>query len=167
MRWLFVALFTTAVALAGGQNANEADAAGKALVNGMCASCHGADLTTAKTATRMEWQDVVDRMKSYGAALDEKQTTTLLDYLEKNHGPTPPAGATPPASATASSDEGKKLLDNFCTGCHDADLVTNRGGGSESEWKEVVDRMNGRGAGVPEKDIPVLVGFLVKTYPKK
>jgi cytochrome c5 len=163
MRWLFVALFTTAAALAAGQNSNDADAAGKALVNGICSSCHGADLTTAKQSTRKEWQDVVDRMKSYGAALDEKQTTILLDYLEKNHGP---KQAAPPTGA-AGSDEGKKLLDNFCTGCHDLDLVTNRGGGAEAEWKEIVDRMNGRGAGVPEKDIPVLVGYLVKTYPKK
>jgi len=163
MKWLFVALFTTAAAFAAGQNANDADAAGKAMVNGVCASCHGADLTTAKNATRKEWQDLVDRMKSYGAALDEKQTTTLLDYLEKNHGPKPSGTAT----AAPAGDEGKKLLDNFCTGCHDTDLVTNRGGGSEAEWKEVVDRMNGRGAGVPEKDIPVLVGYLVKTYPKK
>ena len=161
MRWLFVALFTTAAALAGGQNASDADAAGKALVNGICSSCHGADLTTAKQATRKEWQDVVDRMKSYGAALDEKQTTTLLDYLEKNQGPKPAV------AAAGGGDDGKKLLDNFCAGCHDLDLVTNRGGGSEAEWKEVVDRMNGRGAGVPEKDIPSLVSYLVKTYPKK
>jgi hypothetical protein len=45
-------------------------------------------------------------------------------------------------------------------------LVTNRTG-SEAEWQEVVDRMNARGAGVVEKDVPVLVAYLAKTYPNK
>ena len=50
--------------------------------------------------------------------------------------------------------------------CHDLDLVSNRTG-TQAEWQEVVERMNGRGAGVADKDIPVLVQYLVKTYPTK
>ena len=157
MRWLFVALFTTAAAMAAGQNAAQddaAEAAGKALVNGLCASCHGADLITAKQATRTEWKDVVDRMKTYGASLDDKQATTLLDYLEKHHG------------KQAAADPGKGILEASCGTCHDLDLVSGRTG-TQAEWQEVVERMNGKGAGVSEKDVPVLVQYLVKTYPKK
>ena len=77
MRWLLVALFTTAAAFAAGQTAAPAaaaasqdsaaaDAAGKALVSGVCASCHAADLITSKQAPRTEWKDIVDRMKGYG-----------------------------------------------------------------------------------------------------
>src|SRR5436190_19090882 len=102
MRWLFVALFMTA-ALAAGQTAAPAqadataDAAGKALVNGVCSSCHGADLITAKQASRTDWQGVLDRMKSYGATLDEKQMPPFLDYLVRNFGP----------KQTAAADAGK------------------------------------------------------------
>jgi mono/diheme cytochrome c family protein len=142
-------------AAAGGQ---DPDAAGKALVNGACASCHGADLITGKNATRKEWSDVIDRMKGYGASLSGAQTTTLLDYLEKTQGPKQQAANTDAAA--------KALLEASCTGCHDLDLVSNRTG-NQAEWQEVVDRMNGRGAGVAEKDVPVLVQYLVKTYPKK
>ena len=140
-------------AAAGGQ---DTDAAGKALVNGVCASCHGADLITGKQATRKEWQDIIDRMKGYGANVNATQTTTLLDYLEKTQGP----------KQTAAADPGKAILEASCTGCHDLDLVSNRTG-NQAEWQELVDRMNGRGAGVAEKDVPVLVQYLVKTYPKK
>jgi cytochrome c5 len=146
-----------APAPAGGQD--DTDAAGKAMVNGVCSSCHGADLITGKQATRKEWQDILDRMKGYGANLDQKQTTTLLDYLEKNQGPKQQAAA-------GGTDAGKALLEANCTGCHDLDLIMNRTG-TEAEWKEVVDRMNGRGAGVPDKDVPALVQYLAKTYRPK
>ena len=142
-------------AAAGGQ---DTDAAGKALVNGVCASCHGFDLITAKNITRKEWQDIVDRMKGYGANLNATQTTTLLDYLEKTQGPK--------QQASAGADAGKALLEASCTGCHDLDLVMNRTG-NQAEWQEVVDRMNGRGAGVADKDVPALVAYLAKTYPRK
>jgi hypothetical protein len=39
--------------------------------------------------------------------------------------------------------------------------------GNQAEWQEVVDRMNGRGAGVADKDVPALVAYLAKTYPRK
>ena len=139
----------------------DADAAGKALVNGVCASCHGVDLITSKQASRNEWKDVVDRMKGYGATLDEKQNATLLDYLEKTQGPKQAATAT-----TASADAGKAILEQSCANCHDLDLVSNRTG-TQAEWQEVVDRMNGRGASVAEKDVPALVQYLTKTYPPK
>ena len=152
-----------AAAPAAGQD-NASDAAGKALLDGVCASCHGADLTTSKQSTRQEWQETIDRMKGYGAVMTDQQVTTLLDYLEKNHGPKQAATAT--GTATASADAGKVAMDSFCTNCHDLDLVTGRTG-TQTEWQEIVDRMNGRGAGVPEKDIPVLVQYLVKNHGPK
>jgi cytochrome c5 len=93
-------------------------------------------------------------MKGYGTNLDDKQYATLLDYLEKHHGP------------KQAADPGKALLETACSNCHDLDLVSNRTG-TQAEWQEVVERMNGRGAGVADKDIPVLVAYLVKTYPTK
>jgi cytochrome c5 len=147
-----------AAAPAPAAGSQDADAAAKAIINGSCTGCHGADLITGKQATRKEWQDVIDRMKGYGATLNPTQTTTLLDYLEKTQGPK--------QQAANSDAAAKALLEASCTGCHDLDLVSNRTG-NQAEWQEVVDRMNGRGAGLSEKDVPVLVQYLVKTYPKK
>jgi cytochrome c5 len=138
---------------------DDTEAAGKALVSGVCSSCHGADLITAKQASRTEWQGIVDRMKSYGMNLDEKQTNMLLDYLVKHYGPKEAASA-------AGADAGKKVLEGFCASCHDLDIVSGRTG-TQAEWQDVVDRMNGRGAGVPDKDVPVLVQYLTKTYGRK
>ena len=149
------------------QDSAALDAAGKALIDEKCVSCHGADLITGKQANKVDWTATIDRMKSYGAQLDDKQNATLLDYLLKHYGPKEQAAAAPAAGATAAAaDAGKKILTDSCANCHDLDLVSGRTG-SESEWREVVDRMNARGAGVAEKDVPVLVSYLAKTYPNK
>jgi hypothetical protein len=39
-----------------------------------------------------------------------------------------------------------------------------RGFNQRHRDSEIVDRMNGRGAGVPEKDIPAMVDYLAKMY---
>jgi cytochrome c5 len=153
---------TPAPAAPGTQDGAAADAAGKALVDGVCASCHATDLTTTKNATRQEWQGIIDRMKSYGTAIDDKQTGILLEYLVKHYGPKQQASAAP----AGGPDPGKALLDVACSNCHDLDIVAARTG-TQAEWQEVVDRMNARGAGVAEKDVPVLVQYLAKTYPVK
>jgi len=154
------------------QNSAAADAAGKALVDGACASCHATDLITAKNASRTEWQGIIDRMKTYGTAIDDKQVVVLLDYLEKHYGlkqpaaATAPAAAAPAAPAAASATAGKALLEAHCANCHDLDIVSARTG-SDAEWLEVVERMNARGSGVADKDVPVLAQYLAKTYPNK
>lgn len=150
------------------QDSAAADAAGKALIDEKCAGCHGVDLITGKQASKVDWTATLDRMKSYGASLDDKQTSTLLDYLVKHYGPKDAAAAAPaPApAAAANADAGKNLLNNSCANCHDLDLVSNRTG-SQAEWQEVVERMNARGAGLADKDVAVLVSYLAKTYPNK
>jgi mono/diheme cytochrome c family protein len=138
----------------------DVDAEAKGIMNGACASCHGIDLITAIKADKAEWQGIVDRMKNYGMALTAAQTTLIVDYLAKVHGNTPPPAAADPAAVAAA---GVKLLDDYCAGCHDLDLVSNRKA-TKGEWQEIVDRMNGRGAGVPDKDIPPMVDYLAKMY---
>ena len=162
--------FSPGGAPAGGAQAGaaSADDEGKALVAGVCSSCHGADLTTSRKSDRTEWQGIVDRMKSYGATLDARQTTLLVDYLVKTYGPggnaaAAPAPAAAAAAAPAAATAGKTILEGYCGGCHDLDLVSARKG-TQAEWQDVVDRMNGRGAGVPDRDVPVLIEYLVRTY---
>src|SRR4026207_1036153 len=98
MRWLLRALLTTAAVAALGQNPSLPEGEGKAVVNGACTGCHGADQITAKTGTREEGVGIIDRMKGYGVTLDAKQTTTVVEYLAKSF---PPKGATPPQAPPA------------------------------------------------------------------
>src|ERR1700752_4301632 len=124
MRWLFVALFTTAVTVAAGQNPQLPESDAKSIVTGACASCHGLDLITAKQASKADWAAVVDRMKTYGATLDANQTTTIVDYLAKSF---PPKGTAPAAAAAgqagASDAEAKALVSGMCASCHGVDLI--------------------------------------------
>jgi len=144
------------------QAAGPSEAEMKALVSGVCSSCHGADLMTSKKATQSEWQGIVDRMKTYGASLDDKQTTGLVAYLTATYG----TGAAP-ASAAAGPDPGQKTLENYCGSCHDLDLISNRKGTPAAEWQDIVDRMNARGAGVPAGEVGPLVQYLAKMYSAK
>ena len=127
MRLFLVALFTTAVVVAAGQDPTSLpDGEGKAIVTAACTSCHGLDLITPRQASRDEWSGIVERMKSYGTSLDNAQTTTVLDYLAKNFGPKGPTPATPaPAGPTDAADAaGKALVDGMCSSCHAADRPT-------------------------------------------
>ena len=47
-----------APAAAPAQGGGAGDTEAKALVNGVCASCHGADLITSKKADKAEWQEI-------------------------------------------------------------------------------------------------------------
>jgi len=163
MRWLLVAFFTTAAAVAAGQNASLPDGEGKAIVTGACASCHGLDMITAKQTSKEDWASIVDRMKSYGATLDAKQTTTVVDYLAKSF---PPKGAAPAAAAGqsgASDAEGKALVSGVCSSCHGPDLITSKKA-DKAGWQDVVDRMKGYGASLTDAQTATLVDYLTRTY---
>jgi cytochrome c5 len=148
-----------APAPAAAAQSSASDNEAKAMISGVCASCHAVDLTTSKKADKTEWAGIVDRMKTYGATMTEAQTTLLVDYLARVHG----TGAAPAPASTAAADPGKKILDDYCGSCHDLDLVAARKA-TKAEWQDIVDRMQARGSGVPEKDIAPLVEYLAKTY---
>ena len=179
MRWLLVALFTTAAALAAGQNASLPDGDGKAIVTASCTSCHGLDLITPKTSTREEWSGIVDRMKTYGTALDAKQTTIVVDYLAKNFGPkTTPQGAPPatpaapaapaaPAQDSAAADAaGKAIMNGACASCHGVELITVKNS-TRDEWQGIIDRMKTYGTAISDKDVGILLDYLVKNHGPK
>jgi cytochrome c5 len=142
-------------------DSSAADAEAKAMISGVCATCHAEDLTTSRKADKSEWAGIVDRMKTYGTTLTEAQTALLVDYLARVHG-TGPAPAAADAAA-AKEDPSKTVFEGYCGSCHDLELSTNRKG-TKAEWQDIVERMNARGAGVPENDLAPLVEYLAKTY---
>ena len=63
-----------------------ADGAGKPLVEGGCALCHGLDRVAATKRTKEQWQAIVTRMIYFGSPVSQDQAATIVDYLAKNYG---------------------------------------------------------------------------------
>jgi mono/diheme cytochrome c family protein len=66
-----------------------ADGAGKPLVEGGCALCHGLDRVAATKRTKEQWQTIVNRMIFFGSPISGDQVATVVDYLATNYSPAP------------------------------------------------------------------------------
>jgi cytochrome c5 len=64
-----------------------ADGAGKPLVEGGCALCHGLDRVVATKRTKEQWQTIVNRMIFFGSPISGDQVATVVDYLATNYSP--------------------------------------------------------------------------------
>jgi cytochrome c5 len=137
---------------------------GKKILQNACTACHGLDGVVRLHLDKSGWEGLVSSMVSNGAQVDGKDMPVLIDYLVKNFGPAQPAGQTAP-SGGASDADAKKILENNCTTCHDLDLVASQKL-SKDEWQSVVSSMIAKGATVSDKEAPVLVDYLAKTYKK-
>jgi cytochrome c5 len=140
------------------------DGQGKTILQNSCTACHGLDDVVSSHMDKNGWTSLVESMISNGAQLDDKDKPVLVDYLVKNFGP---AGGQPAAAGGASGggDPGKMILENACTACHDLDLVMEMKL-SKEEWGDLVKSMVSKGADLQDKDVPVLVDYLAKTYGK-
>jgi len=61
--------------------------------------------------------------------------------------------------------DGKSLLEERCTGCHDLGRVE-RAGKTEEEWKATVERMVGKGAQLSQAEQELVMQYLAETYPQ-
>ena len=59
--------------------------------------------------------------------------------------------------------EGKKLLENRCTGCHDLKPVIDLKQG-QTAWKELVVKMVGYGAQLDDKEVDLATEYLTKHF---
>jgi cytochrome c5 len=71
--------------------------------------------------------------------------------------------AAPMAAAAAQDEQGERLLNSGCGGCHDLRPVQ-ASARDRDGWNEVVQNMLQKGADVADKDIPVLLNYLVEHY---
>ena len=74
--------------------------------------------------------------------------------------PTTEQEKAPPAAI-----EGKTLLQERCTGCHDLGPVE-RVRKTEEEWKATVKRMVGKGTQLSQAEQELVIQYLTETYPQ-
>jgi len=113
------------------------DAPGKEVVQKLCNTCHGAEVTISKGRTRAQWGEVIASMVTRGAKGTDQEFAQVLDYLAKNFGPdasaatqltsasAPPRRRTPGAGPmdvqvvdVAAADRGKSIYIAECITCH-------------------------------------------------
>src|SRR6266513_2459346 len=76
-------------------------------------------------------------------------------------------GATQNAQQPLPEGEGKKIIETACTVCHDLKEVTKfQGYYARENWRDIVRTMMADGAQLKDEQIPVLVDYLTKTFPK-
>jgi cytochrome c5 len=166
--WIWATFAVATMAFAAVQNVQLPDGDGKKVLQTACTACHGLDGIVNLHLDKDGWEGLVASMVSNGAQVDTKDYPVLVDYLVKNFGPAKPAGqqAAAPAAGGNSDGAGKKILEDTCTACHDLDLVSDQHL-SKAEWQSLVVSMVAKGASLADKDTPVLVEYLAKTYPPK
>lgn len=62
--------------------------------------------------------------------------------------------------------EGKKIVEEVCSGCHGLDVVTATKATKEG-WASIVDYMVQRGATAKESEIKSMVEYLAKAFPQE
>jgi cytochrome c5 len=163
--WIWATLAMATVAFAAVQEPPLPEGEGKKVLQNACTSCHGLEGTVKLRLDKEGWEGIVSSMMANGAAVDAKDLPVLIDYLVRNFGKAPAAGQGSGNAAANNDAAARKILQDACTSCHDIDLVSGQKYNKE-DWQNVVVSMIGKGAPMAEKDVPMLVEYLVKMYGK-
>jgi cytochrome c5 len=166
--WIWGTLCLATVAFAAVQEPQLPEGDGKKVLQAACTACHSLDGVVRLHLDKDGWEGLVSSMVSNGAQVDQKDFPVLINYLVANFGPAKPAGQAPSGGGSGGGNTdaaAKKLLEDVCTTCHDLDLVSGQKL-TKDEWAAVVGSMVAKGAALEQKDTPVLVEYLAKTYKK-
>jgi cytochrome c5 len=163
--WIWATFAVATMAFAAVQDPPLPEGEGKKILQNACTGCHGIDGVVKLKLDKAGWEGLVSSMVSNGAQVDTKDFPVLIDYLVKNFGPAKPAGQQAQAEGGNNDAAAKKILENACTTCHDLDLVSSQKL-NKDEWTMIVGSMVAKGAPLEDKDTPILIEYLAKTYKK-
>src|SRR5262245_46447401 len=134
---------------------------GAELARDKCVSCHEADLIVSQRLSRQGWTREVEKMIRWGAVANDAEKEILIDYLAARFTPSGPNAA---ARAAAGGDEpGKKIFEEKCLLCHEADL-TRQQRLSRQGWTREVEKMTRWGAAVSDEEKGPLVDYLFGNF---
>jgi len=74
----------------------------------------------------------------------------------------PVATEAPATEGAPATLDGKSLVEERCTKCHDLERAKK----TEEEWKATVERMVGKGARLNQAEQELVIKYLTETYPK-
>jgi competence protein ComEA len=66
------------------------DGAGKDTTVRICTGCHGAEMFAGSHKSSNDWDQTITTMTEKGLSINDADYATVLDYLSKSLGPTPP-----------------------------------------------------------------------------
>jgi cytochrome c553 len=69
------------------KQAEEEERTSTKFIEGICSTCHDAQLITDTRATKDEWLDILKNMNGKGAGLSEQDVELMANYLSKKYGP--------------------------------------------------------------------------------
>jgi quinoprotein glucose dehydrogenase len=86
MKHLVIVAIMFAPWAAAGAQTPAADAAGHALVQKNCSSCHALSQVTAAHKSKDDWSATVDKMIGFGAQISDKDYDVIVDHLARTQG---------------------------------------------------------------------------------
>jgi cytochrome c5 len=131
---------------------------GAELARDKCVSCHEADLIVAQRLSRQGWTREVEKMIRWGAAVSDPEKEVLGDYFAAHFKPRSASGA--PA---AGDERGKRIMEEKCLLCHEADLIEQQRL-SRQGWTREVEKMVRWGAVVSDAEKEPLVDYLYGNF---
>jgi mono/diheme cytochrome c family protein len=72
--------------LAGDSDQGAQANAGERLIAERCNACHTIDSVLVRRATPEEWQEIIDRMVTYGAQVTDVEVKAIVSYLAAQYG---------------------------------------------------------------------------------
>jgi mono/diheme cytochrome c family protein len=60
--------------------------------------------------------------------------------------------------------EGRELTIKVCSGCHDAEVLTDKAQDAEG-WRATVNQMAGMGANASEEELELIIKYLAASFP--
>jgi cytochrome c5 len=127
------------------------DERGERLVNQTCLACHDVRRIQVQALDEQGWSVKVQSMIEKGAKVEPADLPVLLDYLVKHHGPVP-------------EGQGKAILLNTCTRCHDLKRIKEHGG-TRRQWAETLLSMLNEGAPLADEELPIILEYLTVNFP--
>lgn len=134
-----------------GAGAQEEARTGEQIMTGACTgACHDAWPIQSAAKTEAEWNQTIENMLAMGASLTEEERPVLVEYLVRYHGPMP-------------DGEGKQIVLNTCTICHDLTRVK-RSRHTPEEWQDILIAMLNEGAPLSDQDFPTVLLYLARNF---
>jgi len=149
--WLVCgAIIVTVAALLGAAQDASPTNKGEQLMNASCLACHDLRPIQVTALDAEGWKGVVGAMVERGAQVADPDLPVLVDYLARTYGPLP-------------DGDGKKILLNTCTVCHDTSRIKRTALDREG-WQDLLGAMLNEGAMLSEQDFPVLLNYLSRNF---